>query len=416
MSCLRSVFLVLIYFLPFYPFCQDFAKIDSTINAEIQLDNISGGVAYIFHNNKVLLDKAYGFADLFVRKKMQTDAIFRIASQTKAIVSIAFLQLVEKKHIRLDDPIEKFIPSFSNQQVLVAENDSFRLVNRMRSVTIRDLLTHQSGISSPDEYPAYKKIFEKYRLNQPLNKGFLSLKDEVEQIASMPLVHQPGARFSYGLSTNVIGRLIELISGLPLDQFLKKNIFDPLKMRDTYFYLPADKKSRLVKVYAKLNKDSLTEVNASVYPVDYPLESRKQYFSAIGGLVSTTHDYAAFLQCLLNNGKTKEGKQIIGQKMLDQFLSNQLGDKTFVFGGVKSLNNFGLGVGLTTKEGHKKNNASEGSFFWGGAFNTAYMVDRKRKLITLFYFQRIPFVLPPLLSKLEKMAIQIIDDADAKDQ
>jgi CubicO group peptidase (beta-lactamase class C family) len=390
-------------------FTQDFRSIDSIINAEIQQKNIAGGVAYILHKNKVVLDKAYGYSDISSGKSMKTDDIFRIASQTKAIVSIAFLQLIEKNNISLDEPVEKFIPAFSNQKVAVIERDSFKLVDLERSITLRDLLTHQAGISSADEYPKFKPLFEKYKLNRSLNNGFNNLEEEVNQIAAMPLVHQPGARFSYGLCTNVLGRLIELMSKMPLDVYLNKHIFVPLKMKDTYFYLPNEKKQRLVKVYIKINKDSLTEVNPAQYPVNYPLASGSKYFSAIGGLVSTTHDYAKFLQCLLNNGISLDGKKIIGKPILEQFWSNQLGDKTFVFGGAKSLNNFGLGVGLTTKAGQIINHASEGSFFWGGAFNTAYMVDRKRELITLFYFQRTPFVLPPLLSKLEKTAIDIID-------
>ena len=392
---------------------QNFTKIDSIINAEIQFKNIAGGVAYVYHDNKVVYNKAYGYANLASRTKMEVNSIFRIASQTKAIVSIAFLQLVEKGKIGLDDPIEKYIPPFSNQKVAILVADTFKLVDRDRSITIRDLLTHQAGISSSDEYPKYKSLFEKYQLNQPLNQGFLSLKEEVDQIAKMPLVHQPGARFSYGLSTNVIGRLIEILSGLPLDVYLTKNVFGPLGMQDTYFYLPKEKHSRLVKVYTKLGKDSLQEINSNSYPVNYPLQEKTAYFSAIGGLVSTTHDYGTFLQCLLHNGKIAKGKQLIGEKILNEFLTNQLGDKTFVFGGVKSLNNFGLGVGLTTHSGQIINNASEGSFFWGGAFNTAYMVDRKRNLITIFCFQRAPFVLPPLLSKLEKTTIQIMDDANS---
>jgi len=390
---------------------QNFTKIDSIINAEIQSKNIAGGVAYVYHNNKVVYDKAYGFANLADQSKMQVNSIFRIASQTKAIVSIAFLQLVEKGKIGLDDPIEKYIPAFSKQKVAIIDTDTFKLVSRSRSITIRDLLTHQAGISATDEYPKYKVLFEKYQLNQPLNQGYYSLKEEVDQIAAMPLVHQPGERFSYGLCTNVIGRLIEIISRMTLDAYLSKNIFEPLKMTDTYFYLPKQKHSRLVKVYTKISKDSLQEINPKVYPVDYPLQEKGKYFSAIGGLVSTTHDYGNFLQCLMNHGKTQNGKQLIGAEILNDFWTNQLGDKTFVFGGVKSLNNFGLGVGLTSQSGQIINNASEGSFFWGGAFNTAYMVDRKRNLITIFCFQRAPFVLPPLLSKLEKTTIQIIDDA-----
>lgn len=390
---------------------QNFFKIDSIINGEIAQRNISGGVAYVYHNNKVVYNKAYGFANIASQSPMEVNSVFRIASQTKAVVSIAFLQLVEKGKIGLDDPIEKYIPNFANQKVALIDADTFKLVSRNRSITIRDLLTHQAGISSIDEYPRYKSLFEKYNLNQPLNQGYPSLKEEVDQIAAMPLVHQPGERFSYGLCTNVIGRLIEIISGMELDAYLSKNIFEPLKMEDTYFYLPKEKHSRLVKVYTKISKDSLVEMDPKVYPVDYPLQTKGKYFSAIGGLVSTTHDYGNFLQCLLHNGKLNDGKQLIGEKILNEFWTNQLGDKTFVFGGVKSLNNFGLGVGLTTKAGQVINNASEDSFFWGGAFNTAYMVDRKRGLITIFCFQRAPFVLPPLLSKLEKTTIQIIDDA-----
>ena len=405
-------FIGLLFFLSHYvSSAQNFTKIDSIINAEIQLKNIAGGVAYVYHNNKVIYDKAYGYANLADQRKMETNSIFRIASQTKAIVSIAFLQIVEKGKIGLDDPIEIYIPSFSNQKVAIIEADSFKLVAKNRSITIRDLLTHQSGISSQDEFPKYKALFDKYKLNQPLNNGYASLKEEVDQIAAMPLLHQPGERFSYGLSTNVIGRLIEILSGMTLDAYLTKNVFEPLQMEDTYFYLPKEKQKRLVTVYSKMSKDSLIEIDPKVYPVNYPLEEKGLYFSAIGGLVSTTHDYGTFLQCLLNHGKMKNGKSLINEKILNEFLTNQLGDKTFIFGGVKSLNNFGLGVGLTSKSGQIINNAKEGSFFWGGAFNTAYMVDRTRNLITIFCFQRAPFVLPPLLSKLEKTTIQIIDNA-----
>ena len=363
---------------------QNFTKIDSIINAEIQLKNIAGGVAYIYQDNKVVYHKAFGYANLAEQTKMEVGSIFRIASQTKAIISIAFLQLIEKGKVGLDEPIEKYIPSFSNQKVAIIEADTFKLVSKNRSITIRDLLTHQSGISAQDEFPKYKVLFDKYKLNQPLNNGYNSLKEEVDQIATMPLVHQPGERFSYGLSTNVIGSLIEIISGMPLDAYLNKNVFGPLQMQDTYFYLPKEKQNRLVKVYSKYSKDSLIEIDPKIYPVNYPLQEKGQYFSAIGGLVSTTHDYGSFLQCLLRNGKMKNGKQLIGEAILHEFWTNQLGDKTFIFGGVKSLNNFGLGVGLTTKSGQIINNASEGSFFWGGAFNTAYMVDRKRNLITIF--------------------------------
>ena len=388
---------------------QDFKSIDSIINAEIAQNNIAGGVALVYFKGKPVLDKAYGFADKAALQPMQINSIFRIASMTKAIVSIAVLQLVDKGLVQLDDPIEKYIPTFKNQKVAILKQNGFDFVEKNRSITIRDLLSHQSGISSADEYPKYKNLFIQYGLDQGLNLGFKNLEEEVNQIAAMPLVHQPGARFSYGLSTDVLGRLIEIIAHQNLDQFLQINVLKPLDMKDTYFYLPESKKSRLVKTYSKTIANTLEEVDTVLFPINYPLRKERTYFSAIGGLVSTTHDYANFLNCLLNNGLSTNGKQIISKKILIQFWSNQLGDKTFVFGGFPSLNNFGLGVGLTTEKGQSINNASIGSFFWGGAFNTAYMVDKNRDLITLFYFQRIPFVLPPLLSKLEKTTIQIID-------
>jgi CubicO group peptidase (beta-lactamase class C family) len=390
-------------------FAQNFHSIDSIIEKQIQQQKVSGAVAMIIYKNNVVLDKAYGYADKANRVPMTTESIFRVASQTKAIVSVAFLQLVESGKIGLNDPIEKYIPAFQNQQVAIVEKDSIKLVNRNRSITIRDLLSHQSGISSSDEYPKLKKLFAQYQLDKPLNVAFNSLQEEVEQIAKMPLAHQPGDRFSYGLSTNVLGRLIEIISGKSLDVYLKENIFKPLQMKDSYFYLPKEKQNRLVKVYRNIKSDSISEITPDMYPINYPNAENRNYFSAIGGLVSTTHDYAKFLTCLLNDGLYAKNKKLLSKQTLDQFTSNQLGDKTFIFGGMKSLNNFGLGVGLTTKQGTKLNNASEGSFFWGGAFNTAYMVDKMRQLITLFYFQRVPFDLPPVLSGLEKQTIAEID-------
>lgn len=389
---------------------QDFKSIDSIIVTEIAQNNIAGGVALVYHKGKIVLDKAYGYADLKASSPMQTNTIFRIASMTKAVVSIGVLQLVDKGLLQLDEPIEKYIPVFAQQKVTTIKNGGFELIEKTRSITIRDLLSHQSGIASSDEYPKFKELFNQYQLDQGLNLGFKNLEQEVNQIAKMPLVHQPGARFSYGLSTDVLGRLIEIASDQPLDKYLQKNIFHPLSMKDTYFYLPVNKYNRLVKTYIKTTANQLEEVDTIKYPINYPLQKNRQYFSAIGGLVSTTHDYLQFLVCLLNNGKTNKGQNIISKSILDQFWTNQLGDKTFVFGGFPSLNNFGLGVGLTTEKGQSINNASVGSFFWGGAFNTAYMVDRKRALITLFFFQRTPFVLPPLLTKLEKTTIHIIDN------
>jgi len=385
-----------------------FYRIDSTINAEIAQHNIAGGIALIAKNGKIVHHQAYGFANIDASVKMQENAIFRIASQTKAIVSVAVLQLVEQGRIRLEDPIEMYFPVFSDQKVYVKQADTLLLVDRKRSIAIRDLLTHQSGISSADEYPYLQKEFVKYGLS---NIGFMqypSLSAEIAKIAKMPLAHQPGTRFSYGLSTNVLGGLIELVTKQNLDTYLADNIFKPLGMEDTYFYLPTSKHNRLVEIYIKQD-NRLVAADRTKMPVDYPLLKNASYYSAIGGLVSTTKDYFLFLNHLLNPTISKSTFRLLQPATVEQLLKNQLGEKTFIFGGFPSPNQFGLGVGLTSVKGQSINKASVGSYFWGGAFNTAYMVDPKRNLITLFYFQRTPFVLPPLLSKLEKTTIEIID-------
>jgi len=385
-----------------------FYRIDSTINAEIALQNIAGGVALIAKNGKIVHHQAYGFSNIESKMKMQENAIFRVASQTKAIVSVAVLQLVEQGKISLEDPIEMYFPEFSSQKVFVKTADSLVLVDRARSITIRDLLTHQAGISSADEYPYLQKEFLKYGLSNSGVTQYPSLRAEIAQIAKMPLAHQPGVRFSYGLSTNVLGGLIEFVTKQNLDAYLTDNIFKPLGMKDTYFYLPKSKQNRLVEIYIKQN-NNLKAADRAAMPVDYPLLENATYFSAIGGLVSTTYDYFLFFNHLLNPENSKNKFRLLQSATKAQLLSNQLGEKTFIFGGFPSLNQFGLGVGLTSVKGQSINKASVGSYFWGGAFNTAYMVDPKRNLITLFYFQRTPFVLPPLLSKLEKTTIEIID-------
>jgi len=389
---------------------QDFSAIDSILQLQINKYNTPGAVGLVIRDGKVLYDKAFGYSNLEQKTPMTNRSIFRIASQTKAIISVACLQLVEKGLIALNDPIELYFSDFKNQKVISGSPTNYQLIEKIRPVTIRDLLTHQAGISAADEYPGFAFLFKQYNLDKPLNGSYATLAEEVTQIAKMPLMHQPGERFSYGLSTNVIGALIEKISGLRLDQYLQKNIFAPLGMKDTYFYLPTNKHDRLVKLYAKNSDTSLSEVSPALFNADYPLQKNSSYFSAIGGLVSTTHDYAKFLSCLLQGGSIGN-KKILGQSFVDSLTTNQLGAKTFIFGGFPSLNNFGLGVGLTSAKGQVINNASERSFFWGGAFNTAYMVDPKRKLITLFFMQRTPFALSSVLSSLEKTTIKIIDQS-----
>ena len=383
---------------------QSFGKIDSSIDSLIAVGKVAGGVAAIWHDGKIVYEKAYGWKDAAHEVKMPLDGIFRIASQTKLIVSIAALQLIEKNKFSLDTPIENWLPQFSTQKVAEKNGTDIQLTERRRSITLRHLLSHSSGISSADEWPQFGALFKQYGLEKPLNYTYKSLEEEVNQIAKMPLVHQPGERFSYGTSTDVLGRWIEVVSGKTLGQYLSFNIFAPLKMEDTYFKLPSDKKSRLLPVNMSDPSGKLLQLGNQFFPIDFPSREDITIESGSGGLASTIHDYLKLLVCLTNDGSYEKNKSLLSKKWIDSLCTGQLGGNNYVTGGIKSKNTFGLGVGITTEQGSAVTHATPGSFFWGGAFNTSYLVDRNKRIITLFMFQRVPFDMPRTLSYLERLA------------
>jgi CubicO group peptidase (beta-lactamase class C family) len=387
---------------------QQFSKIDSTIQSLIDGNKIPGGVAMVWQDGRIVYQKVYGWKNPGHSEVMTLDAMFRITSQTKLIISIAALQLVEKNKLYLDSPIEKWIPEFSQQLVAVKRGDSIELLSREKSITLRHLFSHTSGISSIDEWPQFSKLFKDYGLDQSLQLKYKSLEQEVFQIAQMPLVHQPGMRFSYGYSTDVLARWIEIVSGMKLSDYLKKNIFNPLKMVDTHFKIPFNDRIRLLPVSINNAEGKLVQMDSRFFPIDFPVNDNIHLESGAGGLVSTPQDYMNLLICLANDGHYKKGKSILSKRWIDSLCTGQLGGASFVTGGMRSPNTFGLGVGITTEAGSKVIGATPGSFFWGGAFNTSYLVDRQKRVITLFMFQRAPFDLPGKLSMLERYAFQAL--------
>ncbi len=385
---------------------QPFDKVDAAMRDLIQNKKVTGGVGLIWRNGKIVYEATHGWKDAAHKDTMTTDAIFRIASQTKLIVSVAALQLIAKEKIDLDTPIENWLPAFADQKVAIKSGSDISLVDKERSITLRHLLSHTSGISSADEWPAFASLYKQYGLDRPLNLQFKSLEEEVQQIAKMPLVHQPGARFSYGVSTDVLARWVEVVSGMRLSDYLYTYIFKPLNMLDTYFKLPSAKQSRLLPVHVSGPGGTLIELGTQLFPVDFPVRADITIESGAGGLVSTPHDYMRLLVCLAGDGRYGKKKQLLPRNWIDSLATGQLGGETFTTGGVKSKNTFGLGVGVTTKEGSANTGATQGSFFWGGAFNTSYLVDRKNQVITLFMFQRAPFDLAKSLSGLERLAFE----------
>lgn len=347
-----------------------------------------GTVVLIVKNNQVVYYKGSGYANLENKKPMQADAIFRIMSQTKAITSLGIMQLFERGKLRLDQRVSDFIPEFKNPQVIKSFNaldSTYTSVPAESEITIRDLLTHTSGI----DYPAIgsdtmRAIYAKHFIPSGLGYFNENLLAKMKVLGTLPLLHHPGERFTYGLNTDLLGCLIEIISGESLATYCSKNIFEPLGMKDTYFTVPVSKADRLPTVYTEDTNKKIMEWSPTYRNIDpnYPLLA-KSYFSGGAGLSSTAFDYAIFLQMLLNEGRYN-GKQILGRRTVQLMLSPQLADNLL------GDDNFCLGFKLTSKKSAQKQMINEGSFAWAGYYGTTYWADPKEQLICLIMTQQTP--------------------------
>ncbi|MES2110235.1 MAG: serine hydrolase domain-containing protein [Bacteroidota bacterium] len=368
-------------------------RIDGLIKQYVDSGWIVGADALIARNGKIVYNKAFGLADIEKKTPMKTDEIFRIASQTKAITSVAVMTLFEEGKFLLDDPISKYIPSFAHPKVLASFNpkdSSYTTVNANREVTIRDLLTHTSGVDYAQiGSNNMKAIYAKNGLYAGFVSDKIKLADAINKLGTLPLVHQPGERWTYGLSIDVLGYLIEKLSGKSLDQFLMERIFQPLGMNDTYFYLPQSKYNRLATVYTPDKQyKHLVKWDETTFPgvnFDYPL-SNGTYYAGGAGLSSTTKDYAIFLQMMLNKGEYN-GHRILSRHTVEIMTMNQIGNLNLNAQG----NKFGLGFEITTQSGQAKLGQTEGSIAWGGFFGTVYWADTKEKMVCLLYVQEWPY-------------------------
>jgi CubicO group peptidase (beta-lactamase class C family) len=364
------------------------AQIDSLLNKYVANNWLVGASTIIVKDNQVVYYKGHGFANQATKKPMEANAIFRIMSQTKAITSLAILQLFENGKIGLDQAVGDFIPSFYKQTVLKdfnAADTTYTTVPAKRNITIRDLLTHTSGI----DYAAIgsknmQAIYAKADMPSGLGKSNASLLDVMKKLGTLPLVHQPGEKFTYGLNSDLLGCIVEIVSGMTLEAYFHKNIFEPLGMRDTYFNVPASKANRLPTVYTEDSNNKIIEWGPTFRNIDpnYPLLGTT-FFSGGAGLSSTAYDYAVFLQMILNGGKYN-GKQIISPRTAELMLSPQL---DFKYDG---LNDFGLGFAITSDKASNLEARNKGSFSWGGYYGTNYWADPKEKLICLIMTQHTP--------------------------
>ena len=361
-------------------------RIDRLIKQYVDSGWIVGATSLIARDGKIVYHKSFGVSDIETKVPLHTDAIYRIASQTKAITSTAVLMLLEEGKLLLDDPISKYIPSFAKPTVLDrfnAKDSSYTTVPASREVTIRDLLTHTSGVDYAGiGSPNMKAIYAKANIPSGIGTENYLLANTIPALGKLPLVHQPGEKFTYGLNTDILGYLVQVVSGQSFDEFLKQHIFDPLGMNDTYFYLPASKFSRLIAVHVEDENHKVAKWDSKKrgVNVDYPL-AKGSYFSGGAGLVSTTKDYAIFLQALLNGG-VYNGHRILSKHTIDIMTSNQIGDLNL------GENKFGLGFEVMTERGHEKLGVSVGSFSWGGYFSTQYWADPKEKIVGLLFLQQ----------------------------
>jgi len=382
-------------------------RLDRVMQMYIDSGKQAGVAVLIARNGKIVHHKAFGYDNLAKKTPLRRDGIFRIASQTKAITSMGVLMLYEEGKFLLDDPISKYIPAFKTMTVLDKFNEkdsSFTTIPAKRDITIRNLLTHTSGIGYPTiGTKEANAIYAKYKIPSGIGTPNENLADAIDRLAKLPLLSQPGERWTYSVSIDVLGRLIEVVSGQTLDQFLRTSLFEPLGMNDTFFYLPAPKHNRLTTLYTEdaSKKTILYPAQGGLDP-NYPNQPGT-FYAGGAGLNSTLLDYAVFLQMVMNGGEYN-GKRILSPTTIKLALMNQIGDLNV------GASKFGLGFSLSTAKSAARLPVSEGAFEWGGYFGTNYWGDPKEGIVALVYTQKVPNSFGDLNDKFRVMVYQAITE------
>lgn len=365
-------------------------RIDAVMQEYIDQDKLAGNVVYISRNGVPVYHKAFGKRDVAANDNMEISDLFRIASQTKAITSIGVMILQEQGKLLINDPVGKYLPEYIETTVAETNaNGGYSVVPAKRAITIRDLLTHTAGIDygfGPGEEAWNEADIQGWYFadrEEPI-------RETIKRIASLPQAAQPGEQWVYGYNTDILGALIEVVSGKTLEEFLKENILNPLQMHDTHFFVPEEKTDRVATVYSlKGEKISLAdnpgelERSSHVGQGHYVSGPRKS-FSGGAGLVSTARDYGTFLQMILNGGELN-GTRILGRKSIELMTQNHLGDIPYGAG-----RGFGLGFEIITDLGEYGQPGSKGAFGWGGAYHSTYWIDPKEKIVFVYLTQLIP--------------------------
>jgi CubicO group peptidase (beta-lactamase class C family) len=361
-------------------------RLDSLLDGAVADSSITGAVGLVMRDGTVIYERAVGWADRASDRRMMPNAIFRIASQTKALTSVAIMSLVEQGKLSLDDRVSRYMPTFARTTVLTAGTPA--AVPAQRPITIRDLLTHTAGVS----YGTDAQVAEQYRaegLGPAAGWGWYTAdKDEpvcttMDRLGTLPFVQQPGAAFVYGYNTDILGCVVERVSGKSLDAFLSATITAPLRMADTHFYLPESQRSRFTTVYASDSLRHSVRAPDGARGQGHYVDGPRKSFSGGAGLLSTARDYGRFLQMLLNGGELG-GARILAPRTVELMTSNQTGTRYASDG-----RGFGLGFATVDRLG-ADGYRSVGTYGWGGAYGSGYMVDPKERLVIVFMIQQLP--------------------------
>jgi CubicO group peptidase (beta-lactamase class C family) len=383
------------------------ARIDVAMQRYIDRNEVPGVVTLVARRGKIVQFEAYGSRWVEEGAPMETDTIFRIASMTKPITSVALMMLHEEGHFLLTDPISKWMLEYAEMQIAVPSEGEgigtpYRLITNDTPITVRHILTHTVGFANSYRgltHGEYAKVSQRQSPEETVG-------DFVTRMAQVPLNYEPGTKWGYSRATDHCGRLVELISGQTLDEFFRERIFEPLGMDDTHFFLPEAKLDRFVAQYTPGEDGTITLVDAPTAESRFVQEPHV-YFMGAGGLVSTTADYWRFHQMMLNGGIFK-GHRILGRKTVELMTENHTGDLPIWLRG--SGYGFGLGYSVMTDRGKAGAMSSEGSYGWGGAFCTYFWVDPVEEVVGIVMTQVRPYTHLNIRQEFEVLVNQAIVD------
>lgn len=356
------------------------AKIDQMVNAFVKAKKYPGAVTLIAKEGKIIYESEVGFSDSLKTEPYRKDHLFRMASMTKPIVSVAAMQLIEKGKLSLDDKVGKYIPSFKSTEILTGfntEDSTWTSKPTKTTPTIRQLLTHTAGVPYGFMNPPLNgAILAKNGIPDLSTHLPLTIEETMSKIGDLPLMHEPGEKWMYGLNTDVLGRVVEVASGEKLDDYIRENITKPLKIDFLDFYFDAVQKKNLTKVFVPSPKGKNMQVSdmGVMYIADYPTDGAKKYLSGGSGMTGTARDYFLFCQAMLNDG-TLFGNKILKEKTAKEMHKNQIDTISYPWGPAK------FGFGFDVADGHPTR--PDGTYSWGGAFSTVFWIDPKNELIVI---------------------------------